>query len=254
MLEATQHKSSVFVTLTYDDEHLPRDGSVRPREMQLFLKRLRKETAKLRFFGVGEYGENTLRPHYHFILFNYPICWRGRTDQRKTFCCEACETIKKAWGKGAIEVTECNAASAAYTAGYVTDKINAAPLPKALHPVFTRMSLRPGLGADVMDDLASTLLEHNLEKEIEDVPTHLQHGKKKLPLGRYLRRRLRARIGRDPGCPQTVFDRAKEEMQHMRATAAETQSTFRKVLEDSNKQKITNIMTRHKIWKSRKTI
>lgn len=66
--------SAFFITLTYDDSHLPSDGKLVKRHCQLFLKRFRKRVdfAGIRYFLVGEYGDTTARPHYHLILFNYP--------------------------------------------------------------------------------------------------------------------------------------------------------------------------------------
>lgn len=72
--EMSNCDSSYFVTLTYDDDHLPRDGLLCKRDVQLFLKRLRKYIYpfKVRYFYVGEYGDETMRPHYHLLLFNFP--------------------------------------------------------------------------------------------------------------------------------------------------------------------------------------
>lgn len=42
MHEASMHGSNLFLTLTYDDDHLPHDMSVNLRDFQLFMKRLRK--------------------------------------------------------------------------------------------------------------------------------------------------------------------------------------------------------------------
>lgn len=60
----------LFVTLTYDDDHLPSDG-VSIRDVQLFLKRLRKKykSKTLRYYICSEYGDNTHRAHYHALLF-----------------------------------------------------------------------------------------------------------------------------------------------------------------------------------------
>ena len=62
-----------FVTLTYDNEHLPCDGSISKDVMQKFLKRFRKrlDGAKIKYFLCGEYGDpkNTFRPHYHHYIF-----------------------------------------------------------------------------------------------------------------------------------------------------------------------------------------
>lgn len=76
-----------FVTLTYDEEHVPRSfypdpetGEAQPcmtldkRHHQLFMKRLRKNSRQqIRFFGCGEYGPQTMRPHYHYILFGLSL-------------------------------------------------------------------------------------------------------------------------------------------------------------------------------------
>lgn len=50
-----------FVTLTYDDEHLPSDKALHKKEVQNFMKRLRKYSGlKLRYYAVGEYGTKVL--------------------------------------------------------------------------------------------------------------------------------------------------------------------------------------------------
>lgn len=75
LLEQLKHGDSCFLTLTYDEKHLPEGGSLVPKHAQDFLKRLRSKTnLKLRYYLVGEYGEDTERPHYHVALFGYPNC------------------------------------------------------------------------------------------------------------------------------------------------------------------------------------
>ena len=55
--EKSLHEESSFVTLTYDDEHLPANGSLVYRDFQLFMKRYRKITGSgVRFLMCGEYG------------------------------------------------------------------------------------------------------------------------------------------------------------------------------------------------------
>ena len=66
--EASLYSVNSFVTLTYDDEHLPGDQCLDHRDFQLFMKRLRKRFPS-RFFMCGEYGGLNGRPHYHSILF-----------------------------------------------------------------------------------------------------------------------------------------------------------------------------------------
>lgn len=77
--EAELHSSAFFVTLTYDEEHLPKTTSGYPtlnkRDVQLFIKRLRRHEErkgnhnKIRYYLVGEYGSRTFRPHYHAVIF-----------------------------------------------------------------------------------------------------------------------------------------------------------------------------------------
>lgn len=70
--EASQYDHNIFLTLTYDDKHLPAEGHLVPKHLTDFWKRLRKATPeKLRYFACGEYGEHTGRPHYHALIFNY---------------------------------------------------------------------------------------------------------------------------------------------------------------------------------------
>lgn len=68
--ELDYHDEAQFVTLTYDDEHLPGDGSLSKRTLQLFFKRYRKYLCdkKIKYFASGEYGEKNGRPHYHAII------------------------------------------------------------------------------------------------------------------------------------------------------------------------------------------
>lgn len=83
------NKKTSFVTLTYDDEHLPFDKGLHKRDLQLFFKRLRKSGLTFHYFAVGEYGEKEQkyfcdddkvliekgkikphgRPHYHVLFF-----------------------------------------------------------------------------------------------------------------------------------------------------------------------------------------
>lgn len=78
----TSKEPSYFVTLTYNDKHLPAAG-VDPRALQLFFKRLRIQLDRnniehnIRYVAVSEYGSKSARPHYHISLFNYPSA--GRT-------------------------------------------------------------------------------------------------------------------------------------------------------------------------------
>lgn len=62
---------AMFLTLTYDDENLPDNYTLVKKDVQLFLKRLRKyySDIKIKYFAVGEYGTKKFRPHYHLIIY-----------------------------------------------------------------------------------------------------------------------------------------------------------------------------------------
>lgn len=143
-LEMQEHDAAAFTTLTYDDEHLP--DTLRKRDLQLFLKRLRKAIAplKTRFFASGEYGEQNQRPHFHAILYGLH---NGHRD-----------LIHDEWGKGRTHTVDATPATIGYTAGYTAKKIdyrhdpvdvidyNTGELLWEWQPPFIQMSRRPGIG------------------------------------------------------------------------------------------------------------
>lgn len=88
---ALRYKYGYFVTLTYDNQHIPRDSrgkyTLRIKDLQMFLDRLRK-LRKFRYLACGEYGGTTFRPHYHLLLLSDELI----TDY----------DIKDKWDKGYI--------------------------------------------------------------------------------------------------------------------------------------------------------
>lgn len=220
LLEMYCHSDNAFITLTYADDELSfspsGEATLVPRDLMLFLKRLRKayEPIKLRFFACGEYGDVTERPHYHAAIFGMPSCRRGNTVYTNGGrCCDVCDGLAVAWGKGRIHVGDLNRHTAQYVAGYVTKKMTKADDPRLRGrvPEFSRQSNRPGIGADFMHDVASSILANGLEDD-KDVPLALRHGGKELPLGRYLRRKLRSYVGRDPNLALLEINEHVQEM------------------------------------------
>lgn len=257
MLEAGEHEESCFVTLTYDDKH--NDGNLHPEHIRDFLKRFRKEIEprRIRYFAVGEYGDETDRPHYHMAIFGYPTCQRGRTrhDLRKLggVCCDVCEQIRSKWNFGAIDSGSLTEHSAQYIAGYVTKKMTAKDDPRlqGRHPEFARMSNRPGLGLMAMHDVADAFLSFNLEQSQADVPAALRLGSRMMPVGRYLKGKLREMTGMDT---QEVKDygvkKAKEEVQGLR----ENQKTTEKLSETYQRthgQRIKSFEAKQEIFKKK---
>lgn len=200
-LESLTHEENGFVTLTYADEHLPSGSTLVPAHVSGFLKRLRKriEPARIRFFAVGEYGDGGTRgvnPHYHVSLFGLSghtdLDPRGRPTHHGSS-----QLIWDCWGKGVATIYEFNETTAQYVAGYVVKKLTAKdnPLLEGRHPEFARMSNRPGIGAAAAEMIAKQLLSTANGWITGDVPHELTIGKRKIPLGRYLLRKLRENVG-----------------------------------------------------------
>lgn len=231
MLESLLHANSSFITLTYAEERY----DLVPKDLQDWLKRFRRAVspAKLRFFAVGEYGDRTQRPHYHAAIFGHPACYGGISNRlRGEPCpCPACSVVRETWGFGHVMVARLEMKSAQYIAGYVTKKMTSRDHPGLYgrHPEFARMSLRPGIGANAMHDVASVLMQYGLENK-GDVPPALRFGSRIMPLGRYLRSRLRVLVGKDEKSPEASLQALENQLQIVRsysfATGKSVQSVF----------------------------
>lgn len=146
------HDESCFLTLTYDDDNLPEMGSLVKRDLQLFMKRMRKARSDtLRFFACGEYGETTDRPHYHVLLFG--TNFGDRRAYKRSKSGEQLYTsaeLESLWPAGLSSIGAVSFESAAYVARYVLKKVSG-PLADGHYagrePEFVNMSRRPGIGA-----------------------------------------------------------------------------------------------------------
>ena len=198
--ELEDHDKSVFVTLTYSDDYLPQNESLKKEDLQKFMKRLRKSLEKserkIRYFACGEYGDKTERPHYHLIIFGPGL----KPDDK--------ELVMKAWDKcewtnphirnksfGLVEPE-----SIAYVAGYIDkklsgDKAQEEYVDKSRIPVFRLCSL--GIGRQYCDEQAKQITEM----------LHLTHRGIRMSVPRYYIKRL----GIDPDTLKThALDRDAE--------------------------------------------
>lgn len=198
MLEVQYHERCCFITLTYNREHVPLVGysiggklasvpalTLSKRDLQLFFKRLRKffPGVCIRYFGCGEYGPQTLRPHYHVILFGIDF------DDKIEYGCSktgnkmfVSPSLDRLWSYpprnvlgesyianmtqkekekastliGLATIQPVTWETCAYTARYVTKKLKG-PLAefykeRNMVPPFSCMSRRPGIGRQYYDD------------------------------------------------------------------------------------------------------
>lgn len=180
LLELQSHDFAEFVTLTYDDYHVPVSWyadkctgeafpslTLRYRDVQLFLKRLRKMTGQfIRYFGCSEYGDTTQRPHYHIILFGLrlddKVAWQRNRLGEVLY---RSPTLERAWSVkdidgvyrpiGYVLTGAVNWNSCAYVARYVTKKklgVDAVEYETFnLEPPRSMMSLKPAIGRQYYD-------------------------------------------------------------------------------------------------------
>lgn len=184
--------TSSFVTLTYNEEYVPKDGSLVPGDLDTFINRLRNRSGigYTRYFSVGEYGDISGRPHFHLALFGIPPSYSG--------------IFESCWHKdgeqiGYIHTGEITKDSAAYIAGYATKRLTNKDDPRlnGRYPEFARQSRRPPIGATGIRHIenmmytragAYALAHHG------DVPASFNIAGNNYPIGRYWRNWLRQRL------------------------------------------------------------
>lgn len=122
VLEARSHDRNSFITLTYNDENLPKDRSLDRSHLTKFFKRLRKHKGSFRYYACGEYGEQTKRAHYHACLFG--MDFEDKQELRKIGenTLYTSEQLDRIWGYGFCSIGELTFESAAYCARYVLKK------------------------------------------------------------------------------------------------------------------------------------
>jgi len=117
------HPHNIFLTLTYNDEHLTSSKLVY-EDFQKFMKKLRKlQDAPMGVFVTGEYGEKNKRPHWHAIIFNYAPKDGVLDQQSPQGDTYTSETINKIWGKGRANYGAVTFQSAGYCARYAAKKL-----------------------------------------------------------------------------------------------------------------------------------
>lgn len=190
-----QHEASIspkgncFLTLTYDNEHLPHiDGipSLDKTHLQNFMKYVRRDCGpNIRFYGAGEYGLTCYkcgnsrllctcktflpdlgRPHYHLCLFNHRF-----TDEQliglsaSGYPVLQSPHLEKLWGKGRTATSDFTFETAAYCARYVTKKVNGKKEKEHYDGrirEFALMSRRPGIGRRWYDQYVDPIYQNDM--------------------------------------------------------------------------------------------
>lgn len=169
--EASKSKSAVFITLTYNDVYMPLNShaglcvaTLCKQDIQLFMKRLRKEVAKItdnkiRYYIVGEYGPKSLRPHYHGLLFNLPYTDRRSEVKLKNLILTCWQ--KKGESMGYVMMGTVTEASIGYVTKYL---ITAEKEVYGKEPEFALMSRKPGIGQGYLSEQVVAFHKNPQEK------------------------------------------------------------------------------------------
>lgn len=167
--EAQMHPANSFVTLTYDNKHLPPDGGLHVSDWQKFAKRLRKCAGPFRFFHCGEYGDVNQRPHYHACIFGMDFSG-DRTLLRRSGpnSLYVSAKLNDLWGLGYCVIGNLTYESAAYVARYCLKKVTGVRADAEysrvdpvtgevfkVRPPYVTMSRRPGVGSKWFDKFSS---------------------------------------------------------------------------------------------------
>lgn len=190
-LELKCHPFASYVTLTYSPDGLYRNEvghcSLTKRDVQLYLKKLRKRVApiKIRYFCCGEYGGLYKRPHYHLIIYGLSPNLRSHI-----------KAMHDSWtdsdldaSLGHVFIKPCPTEALQYVAGYVTKKFVTKKDEYQRQPEFTLSSRKPGLGYVAILELAKILEKPNgkkLFKVLENgLPGTIRLQGRQFPLGRF---------------------------------------------------------------------
>lgn len=151
--EAQLHEQNCFITLTYDDNHVPcgdKNYTLVPRDLQLFFKRFRKKCGELRFYACGEYGDQTHRPHYHACVFGYDFPDKVLHPSSSENPIYTSKILQSLWPYGYVTIGAVTFESAAYVARYIMKKQLGRGKKyyekNGIEPEFVRMSRKPGIG------------------------------------------------------------------------------------------------------------
>lgn len=189
--ESQLYENNCFITLTFNEEKLPSDGSLDVAYFQKFMKRLRKkyvptnpyprrspewfkfrQETGIRFFHCGEYGDHRRRPHYHACLFNFQFADRYLWQVRNGIPLYRSPSLEKLWtdpsdkkSYGYSSVGDVTFESAAYVARYILKKYTGkfswyhycdfdyetGEITNELQPEYTTQSRDPGLAKGWFD-------------------------------------------------------------------------------------------------------
>lgn len=276
-LECHDAVQTLFVTATYNDKWLPTEyvhkysdgrtkffssltGTLNRRHCQLFIKRLRDAVSpvKFRVFYVGEYGDKNMRPHYHFIFFNYPLdqTWR----MYESWHDEKSDEPMCAWERFTIETPRSPWDVSQYTSRYTVKKMTSDIDPRlgGAFPEFFASS--KGLGLSMVPSIITALDNPSgwsYIYENGDIPRTIKLMGKNLSIDRYMKEKILDALEiSTPGIKEKIkairFQKYQEQMRDLSSRAVENKTTAFQILAEENAQPLKNLERQFEIFNSKK--
>lgn len=189
-----------FITMTYDEKYIPKlhgTPSLKFRDVQLFLKQVRKAKYYCKYICVGEYGGATGRPHYHLLL------WTD-ADPIK---------LEAIWHRGHFHVGKLTMASAMYTLKYIIQ-------PKQVLDTSRekpRAQFSRGLGLAFL----STAQYNHLAGDYDDPQMFSVIDGKKVALPSYYKRKIFTREQMQKQASVTKWEAIRKRRKYMRVLIAQ---------------------------------
>lgn len=173
ILESEYHDQNWFLTLTYDDDHVPYseyvdlDGVIQTsmtlvkKDVQDFVKRVRSDLNYrgldgFRYYCAGEYGDHTARPHYHMIAFGLHLDDLKLYKETPIGNYYTSDFLSSKWRNGYVIIGNVEYDSCAYVARYILKKQKGDS--SAIYdfynvcPEFSLSSRRPAIGSQYFYD------------------------------------------------------------------------------------------------------
>lgn len=242
MHEASMHEQNAFITLTYNDEHIPHDHGLKKDHFQKFMKRLRKRFGdrRIRYYMAGEYGTapdgGLGRPHFHALLFGFDFPDKKIWDQKKNLY--RSPILEQLWPFGFSSIGAVNYTSAAYVARYIMKKMTGDLAethyqkvdPETgeifnVEPEYNSMSLKPGIGKEWYDQFSTDVFPHDFV---------IQDGKK-VPTPRYYLQLLKEE---DPDQWELLKKRRREHARENARTDLELENRESNIKRNLQKRKL----------------
>lgn len=249
MLECMMNNENCFVTLTYSDDNYPENGSLEPKDINRFIRKLRRIIKKkFRYFAVGEYGDETERAHYHIILFGISEIYHRDYERAWTY-------YKKTIGF--VQSQHIAPGLVKYITGYcikkltnINDKITKEWLNGRL-PEFSRQSRRyGGIGNSAIKKLAKNIRKGRPDSNNFEIPRRIRIGEKLYPLGRYGTEKLVEYLGMKG---RKDIETANYQMELIKEFCAVDKDYYDAIVEKEKSSRIAQAR-RNRIFKTRRKI